>query len=66
MTFASDMHGGGVCDATQQGVDGEINFLWLVENMERCVIMSKGIDDGPWWMVYSLLNGCDYTYVDVN
>jgi hypothetical protein len=41
-------------------------FLWLVENMEGCVIMSKGINDGPWWMVYSLLNGCDYTYVDVN
>jgi hypothetical protein len=41
-------------------------FLWLVENMEGRVIMSKGINDGPWWMVYSLLNGCDYTYVDVN
>ncbi len=41
-------------------------FLWLVENMEGCVLMSKGIVDGPWWMVYSLLNGCDYTYVDVN
>jgi hypothetical protein len=41
-------------------------FLWLVHNMEGCVIMPKGIDDGPWWMVYSLLNGCDCTYVDVN
>jgi hypothetical protein len=41
-------------------------FLWLVENMEGPVIMSKGINDGPWWMVYSLLNGCNYIYVDVN
>ncbi len=22
-------------------------FLWLVDNMEGCVIMPKGIDDGP-------------------